>query len=207
MLLPFILSHLALSITAGAGIKYFGRIQPYLAAGAAVLAAGLGAFSTCEPTTGKGLWILYQVIIGAGAGLGIQAALLPAQVLLPSEHIASGISIINFGFVFGGALSVPIAQSILLNVLSSDLSTTISKGIARNLTTTGVTDIYKDISVADRAAVLYAYNKAVAAAFYLAAALAVLSFFAAFGIQSSLSVKKNKEDPEIPQAQKDQSRK
>lgn len=205
MLLPFILSHLCLSITAGAGIKYFGRIQPYLVVGAAVLAAGLGAFSTCVPTTGKGLWILYQLIIGAGAGLGIQAALLPAQVLLPNEDIASGISILNFGFVLGGAISVPMAQSIMLNVLSAGLSDTSCKGIVENLTTTGVTDIYKGVPVADHATVLYAYNKAVMAAFYLAAAVAVIAFLAALGIQPSLSVKKRtpESDPQVPETQKD----
>jgi hypothetical protein len=207
MLLPFILSHLAFTITAGVGIKYFGRIQPYLAVGAAVLAAGLGAFSTCKPTSNKSLWIIYQIVIGAGAGLGIQAALLPAQVLLPSEQIATGISVINFGFVFGGALSVPIAQSILLNVLSSELSTTSIEGIAKNLTTTGITDIYKDYPVEDRATILYAYGKAVQAVFYLAAGFAVLSFIAAFGIQLSLSVKKNVEDLEVPQTQKDETKK
>lgn len=189
-LLPLIIAHLISSIFAGATINYIGYFQPFLLCGATILAIGLGVFTLSTPDTSRTLWIVWQVVIGLGAGLGLQASLLPAQVLLANKDTAVGLSLLNFGFVLGGAVSVPIAQAVLLNLLSASLSQGSVHLNIDALLSVGWTRLASSVPPKHKATIIDTLNGAIMAVFYIAAALAAVSFFGALGIKPTLSVKK-----------------
>ena len=186
MLLPFILAHLVVSLGTGLAISRVGYVQPFLLGGAAVLTVGLGVFTLCRPDTTRTDWIIWQIIIGCGSGAGLQVAMLPAQILLPNEDTSEGISILNFGFVLGGAVFVPVAQNILLNRLAVAASPLTSKEIAD----LGVTQIVGAVPADKAQHVVDGINGAIKAVFYCATALAAMSFVGGVGIKPTLSVKK-----------------
>lgn len=195
-MLPLIISHLAGSLSFGFIISRTGYILPFLIAGGAILSIGCGLLTTFNPHTPTPLWIVYQMFVGCGAGLGIQAALLPAQTVLPDKDIAIGLSMINFGFVFGGAVMVPVAQVAFLNVLTSRLQPLFPSGNGTGLDGEGATALLNRFSANEKQSAVSGYNYAVVVSFYIALAAALLSFVSAFGVKASLSVIRKKKNQE-----------
>lgn len=194
MLLPIIIAGLASALAVGPLISWLGFPLPFLLTGAAIFAIGAGLLTTFHPNIERSSWIVFQILAGIGPGLGIQAALMPVQVVLSAQDIAVGMAIENFGFVLGGALFIPIAQAIFINRLTSGLShiprqsgkgkTTVS------LSTAGVNQVLAQFSGESQSQAKLAYNKAILLTFWVATATGVLSFLIGLGVDPKISVRK-----------------
>ena len=64
-----------------------------------------------------GRWFGYQVLMGAGAGMGFQAPITAVQTVLSLDDTSIGTVIVVFSESLGGALSVSLAQSVFQNGL------------------------------------------------------------------------------------------
>lgn len=71
-LLPGVIAQLLLAIAAAGVVGKNGIYLPWLFSAAVFCAVGSGLLSTLSPRTSKAKWIGYQIIAGAGRGMGAQ---------------------------------------------------------------------------------------------------------------------------------------
>lgn len=174
-------------------ITWIGYPQPFLLLGGAIFSVGSGLLTTFQTTTSRTRWIIFQALVGIGPGLGLQAALMPAQIILSDQDVATGLAIENFGFVLGGALFVPIAQAIFLNRLSSSLAALPGRSSSNVTSASGITQILSQVSADDRPQAVAAYNNAVVCTFWVATAAGGASVLAGLGVSPLVSVKKKQQ--------------
>jgi hypothetical protein len=172
-----------------------GYPYPFFVIGSAIVATGPGLLTTLEPGTGRPAWIIYQALIDGVVGLGLQAPLRSAQIVLSDQDVAIGIAIMDFAFVLGVALFVPIAQTIFANRVASTLKAIIGKASSAGLflASSSVTQVLLQVSTNDRAQAVAAYNNAVLLTFFAPLATGLVTFRSGLGVRPYLSVKKKRE--------------
>jgi Na+/phosphate symporter len=82
---------------------------------------GSGLLSTLGVETSLGAQIGYQILAGAGLGACMQIPFIAVQVVLSANDMALGNAVMFFFTTLGGALAVPIAQSVFINTLYMNL--------------------------------------------------------------------------------------
>lgn len=98
MNIPMVLALVIFSVLAGGLVTKLGYYTPFVYASAVLMSIGAGLLSTFTTETGSPKWIGYQVIYGAGVGLGLQQPLVAVQTVPyerrrtdrnPSDHVQS----------------------------------------------------------------------------------------------------------------------
>ncbi|KAK3303064.1 major facilitator superfamily-domain-containing protein [Chaetomium strumarium] len=117
MNLPMLVATVLFSVVAGAAVTIWGYYTPFMIVGSAVAAVGFGLTTMFEPDTSSGVWIGYQIMIGAGIGVAFQQPLMAAQTVLDIEDVPTGTSVIVFLQTLGGALFVSVSQNVFTNKL------------------------------------------------------------------------------------------
>ncbi|KAH7035706.1 major facilitator superfamily domain-containing protein [Microdochium trichocladiopsis] len=119
--LPFVISMVLASILNGGVTTKIGYYVPSMLLCPAIMAVGQGLMSTFTVTESTGNWVGYEIVAGVGLGLGMQAANLAAQAVLPKPDIPTGIAIMFFAQQLGGAIFTSVGQNLLSTTLASDL--------------------------------------------------------------------------------------
>ncbi|KAK7946093.1 uncharacterized protein PG986_010414 [Apiospora aurea] len=177
-LLPFPLATIIASVLVGGAAAQLGYYTPFLLAGACLMAIGSGLLTTLQVDSGMPKWIGYQVLYGFGIGMGIQAPNLAAQTVLPMDDVSTGVALMLFSQLLGGAVFISIGQSIFTNGLASRLS--IIPGFdASILGDNGATMISSSIPAELKTPVLVAYNEALRGAFRAGLVVACLTIVGA----------------------------
>lgn len=162
--LPLVLSIVASSIISGGATQKIGYYVPSMILCPCIMATGLGLMSTFQPGTSSAHWIGYQFLTGFGLGFGMQTVGLAVQAVFPKEDVSTGVSISFFAQQLGAAIFVSVGQSILSNMLVSQLS-----GIpglpAQVIVKIGATDLHKVVPSQFLDVVVKAYNYACARIF------------------------------------------
>ncbi|ODH26656.1 hypothetical protein ACO22_04488 [Paracoccidioides brasiliensis] len=104
-------------------------------------------------------WIGYQFILGAGIGLGLQAAFVSTQTALPLEDIPIGTATIMFSENLAAAIMVSVAQNVFANQLMRNLGTHVPGFDGHRILTIGATQIKNKVPPELYDAVLIAYNR------------------------------------------------
>ena len=151
--------------------------------GSLLLAAGAGLISNWKIDTAPATWIGYQVLLGAGGGLGIQQAHTAAQTVLSIDDVPTGAVVIIFSQILGGALFISVAQNVFTNRLLFNLVKIVPGFDPGMVLATGATSLRTAIDVESFAGVLLAYNLAVTQTFYVPLALASLALIGAMGME------------------------
>lgn len=176
MLLPMILSVVIGSIFGGALVSRIGYYTPFFILSSIMGPIGAGLLTTLTPDSGHAEWIGYQVIIGLSFGFGAQQPLNVVQTVLERSDISTGSAIITFSRFLGGALFLPVAQTIFLNGLVSNLANL--PGISPDAVTGGgATELRVLASGDDLEVLLLDYNDAIVRVFYLATATSSVTIF------------------------------
>ncbi|WPH03719.1 Hypothetical protein R9X50_00660200 [Acrodontium crateriforme] len=179
MNIPMVLSLVLMSIVAGGLVTTLGYYTPFVIASSVLMAIGAGLLTTFTTTTGHSHWIGYQIVFGFGVGLGMQQTIIAAQTVLPKEDIPTGTATMMFAQTLGGALFISVAQNIFTSSLLKNIKSVVP-GLDPNLVlATGATNLKNGIPPQFYAGVQVAYNDAIVNTFYVAVALASLSFFGA----------------------------
>lgn len=109
---------------AGFGTAATGYYTPFVYAGSILMSIGTGLLMTVLlQHTSRAKWVGFQILCGAGIGLGEEQGLYMVQTTLPENDVATGVGIILFVQTFGGALFVSVAQSVFLENISKTLKT------------------------------------------------------------------------------------
>ncbi|KAK7961963.1 Bcmfs1 [Apiospora aurea] len=175
--LPVLITVVIFSIVAGAAVTGVGYYAPFMIAGTILMSTGAGLFYTFTPDIKAAGWIGYQVLFGAGVGMGMQQPLMAIQNVLPLKDIATGTSIITFLQTLGGAIFVGVAQSVFTNQLVQSIAANVPGLDPSIVLATGATSLRSSLDPKDYAGLREAYNAALLKAFLVATGLSVASVF------------------------------
>jgi hypothetical protein len=173
--LPTLISVVIMSIVSGGLVTALGHYAPFMIIGTILMSIGAGLLSTFNPDTTTPVWIGYQIIFGAGVGLGMQQPLMAVQTVLDIKDVPTGTSIIVFLQTIGGALFVSVAQSVFTNQLVESLATYVPTLDASIVLATGATNLQQTLSPEFLPGVVLAYSTALTRAFLVSAGLACLT--------------------------------
>ncbi|KAI9773184.1 MAG: hypothetical protein M1840_008305 [Geoglossum simile] len=115
--LPLLLATVVSSIISGFLITLVGYYVPFVVGGTALFCIGSGLISTYSTHTPFGKWFGYQVLTGAGVGVGFQGPMLAVQTVLPLEDVPIGTACVMFFQTLGGALFISVGQTVFQNGL------------------------------------------------------------------------------------------
>ncbi|BCS17174.1 MDR family MFS transporter [Aspergillus puulaauensis] len=187
--LPTVLSVVVFAIAGGLGVTAVGYYTPFMIAGSTIMAVGAGLLLLFKVDTPLSRWLGFQIVFGAGAGMGLELPNIAVQAVLPEKDVSTGTSLIVFARSLGGAIFVSAGQTVFSNHIVSgmlsrvpelDPSVIIQSGAANlqqtvSRTTLGQVDIV--------ARVLKVYNDAILQTFVVALALACVSIVGAVGVE------------------------
>lgn len=193
MSIPLVLSIVIFSILSGVGITVGGYYVPFFFASSICGAIGAGLLTTFTTETHHSKWIGYQVLYGAGVGLGFQLALIACQVVLSIDDIPVGTAVIMFSQTLGGALFVSVGQNVFTNRLVSGLVEAVPELDPSLVLAVGATNLKSAVPPQFLDGVQEAYNNALANTWYVSVALSSLTILAGFGMEWK-SVKGKKVD-------------
>ncbi|KAF6802503.1 MFS aflatoxin efflux [Colletotrichum sojae] len=157
--IPLVLSIVVSSVISGGMTQKIGYYVPSMILCPCIMSVGLGLMSTFRPGTSSAHWIGYQFLTGFGLGFGMQTVGLAVQAVLPKEDVSTGVSISFFSQQLGAAIFVSAGQSILSNLLVSELSG-ISGLPAQAIVDSGATKLRDHASGEVLDLVVRAYNHA-----------------------------------------------
>ena len=168
-----------------------GYYLPFAVASAALSMVGLGLATTFTPITATGAWIGYQIIMGAGRGMGLQIPIIAVQNNSSKEEISIVNAIVVFSQNLGGAVFLSLGEVVFSNALSHNLATYAPEVNAKAVITAGATAVREGVPAASLSDVLLAYSKSFDSVMYLGTGSAAGAFLFAFGMRW-MSIKKTK---------------
>ncbi|KAH7303301.1 major facilitator superfamily domain-containing protein [Stachybotrys elegans] len=181
--LPNILSQLGAAILSGVLVERFGYYLPWSVASAIITSIAAGLMSTFGVGTSVGEWIGYQIMFGAGCGMGIQMPILAVQHSLPAQKIPIAIATLIFAQNMISAIWLTIANTIFNNSLRTllpDYAPSINPQTVIDAGATGIRDAVSDGQVLHQ--VLSAYSEAIDNTFYISAASLAVTLCFVWGI-------------------------
>lgn len=181
--IPLFLAVVIATIASGILVTVIGHYVPFMIASTILLSIGNGLITTFKPNTGSPEWIGYQVITGFGIGLGMQQALVAAQVVVSMDKIPTVMAMLVFFQSFGAALFVSVGQSVFQNKLISDLAKSVPDLNPVSIIAGGATTIRSAVPAQQLPLVLDAYNDAVRQTFIVALAMGCLTVFGVIAIE------------------------
>lgn len=194
--LPTLIAVVVMSVASGALVTIFGYYTPFMLLSTVFMSIGYGLIYTFRPDTSSGVWIGYQVLAGAGVGLGMQQPLMAVQTVLSDKDVSIGTALVMFMQVMGGSLFVSVGNNVFGNKLvgyvaeyAPGLDYTVVVGAGATNIQTTIRDHYPQYADG----VTLAYNDALMQTFLVAVALAVLSIVGS-GFMEWKSVKGKKID-------------
>ncbi|KAH1316059.1 hypothetical protein KXV95_003783 [Aspergillus fumigatus] len=121
-LLPLIVSNSLGTLCAGSLASRFGHYVPFMWVGPLVLAAGGGLYQLVRADSPLGQWVGFQILSGVGYGICSQMPILAVQVVLNKPDIPTGLVMIMFFQMLGGALAPSVGQNLFTDGLLKNLS-------------------------------------------------------------------------------------
>lgn len=132
----------------------------------------------------------FQIVFGAGAGLGLELANIAVQTVLPEKDVSIGTALVVFARSLGGAIFVSVGQTVFSNRIVSGMLDRAPEIDPSVVIQAGATELQQTVrqaglNGADQliALVLEVYNDAIVQTFVLALALACISIVGALGVE------------------------
>ncbi|KAE8140854.1 putative efflux pump antibiotic resistance protein [Aspergillus pseudotamarii] len=199
--LPTVLSVVIFAIVSGLGVSIMGYYSPFMIAGSMIMAIGAGLFLTFKVNIPTSMWFGFQVIFGAGAGIGMELANIAVQTVLPEKDVSVGTSLVVFARSLGGAIFVSVGQNIFGNHIVTGMRVQVPQLDPSIVLQSGATDLRRTVTQAVSGPadtivtqVLEIYNNAVVQTFVVALALACVAILGALGVEWR-SVKDKPKEP------------
>ncbi|KAK8139163.1 SGE1 [Apiospora sp. TS-2023a] len=179
--LPMLISFTLGAIISGGVVTKYGYYTPFMYGLVVIGSIGAGLLTTFTADVSTGKWIGYQIVFGAGIGIGMQQTINAAQAVLPLADVPTGTAVIIFAQMFGGSLFVSVAQNVFTNKFVEGLARIPKLDIDPQLVVkAGATDIARLFTDPDVLAhVIVAYNDALMWTFRIALITTCLSIFGA----------------------------
>ena len=178
-----ILSLVVLSIIAGGVVSTVGYYTPVMILSSVLMSIGAGLLILLQPDTPSPKWIGYQIIFGAGVGLGLQQAIIAVQTVLHIDDVPTGTSAVIFAQTLGGALFVSIGNNVFNNQLVKGIAMAAPSVDPSIVLRTGATSLKDQVPAAVLPAVIQAYNDALTYCYRVSLAMACLTIIGSLGME------------------------
>ncbi|KAF8866717.1 putative MFS toxin efflux pump [Acephala macrosclerotiorum] len=192
-LLPLLISTVISSIITGGLITAIGYYVPIMLFCMVLFSIGAGLITTFGLDTTFGQWFGYQVLAGAGIGVGFQGGIITVQTVLPLSDVPVATACVSFFQTLGGALFISVAQTLFQNGLLSGIKNYSPSLNGQAFLHSGATEIRRLLAEMHQEdqlqGVLHAYVDGLRHTFWITAACAIAAFFCAVGLEWK-SVKK-----------------
>ncbi|KAI9667450.1 MAG: hypothetical protein M1821_000266 [Bathelium mastoideum] len=197
-ILPIVSTHVFFALTSGKLVGRVGYYLPFIVAGSVLVTIANGLLSTLSPETSTGIWAGYQIMAGAGRGLGLTIVrlffplqknatahyrsvvvlqpIIAVQNTLPPAQIPVAMALVMFSQSFGGALFLSFCDTIFTNSLKTLVPKYAPSVDPEVIINAGATGFRTVISKVQQTGVLVAYSKVVDRVFYFTTGLAAASF-------------------------------
>lgn len=121
-LLPLIVSNSLSTLCVGSIASRFGHYVPFMWIGPLLLATGGGLYQLIRVDSPRVHWIGFQILSGFGYGSCSQMPILAVQVVLSKSDIPTGLVMVMFFQMLGGALAPSVGQNLFTDGLLRKLS-------------------------------------------------------------------------------------
>ncbi|RYP10535.1 hypothetical protein DL764_000588 [Monosporascus ibericus] len=132
---------------------------------------------TWQPETGSPSWIGYQVLFGAGFGMGLQQPMVAVQMVLEIADIPIGAALVTFLQSLGGALFVSVGQTVFGNELVKTLTKEVPQVDSQLVVAAGATSFRSVVPPDVLPDVVLSYNEALMKTFLVSARAAAATIF------------------------------
>ncbi|KAJ5482829.1 MFS transporter [Penicillium diatomitis] len=186
--------------TAGSGLlaSKFGHYVPFMLIGPPILATGGGLYQLINPNSPRGQWIGFQVLTGLGYGICSQMPILAVQVVLNKPDVPTGLVVIMFFQMLGGALAPSVGQNLFTTGLLQSLHE-IQGGVdADAIVAAGASGFRALVPPNLMSAVVGAFNSALRNAFWVALATSALACVTALAMEWRRLPDSKPEDDDSP---------
>ncbi|EXF79114.1 MFS transporter [Colletotrichum fioriniae PJ7] len=181
-LLPIIVSNSLGTLCAGWISSKSGHYVPLMWIGAPILAVGGGLYQLVHSQSPRGQWVPIQIASGLGYGLCSQMPILAVQVVLDKTDVPTGLVIIMFFQMLGGALAPSIGQNLFTDTLLRMLNDI--EGIdGAAVVAIGAGEFRKIVSSQLLEAVIDAFNSALKKVFWVALATPALAWLVSWAME------------------------
>lgn len=113
LLAPLMLGVITSSTVSGRLIARTGRYKAFPVAGTLLVVVALALFSTMDASTGRGLVLVYMLVVGLGFGLVTQVLVLSVQNAVEQRDLGTATSANNFFRQMGGSFGVAVLGAVL----------------------------------------------------------------------------------------------
>lgn len=148
----------------------------------AIMAVGEGLLSTLTRSSPQAQWVGFQFLSGFGLGMGMQAGSLAVQTVLPMPDVSMGVALIFFSQQLGGAIFTTVGQTILSNLLVSELAGVPGIDVGQ-IVDSGATELVDLVPANEINRVIDVYNYALTRIFLAAMGLALVALLSAVGME------------------------
>ncbi|KAK9852144.1 MFS transporter [Penicillium brevicompactum] len=171
--LATVLSVVVFAIAGGVGVTLVGYYTPFMIVGLMVMAVGAGLLLLFKVDTPSSMWLGFQIIFGAGAGIGLELPNIAVQTVFHERDVSIGTSLVN-------VFSNHIVSGMIARVPELDPSIILQAGASHLQRTVSEVSLSSDGYLVAR--VLEVYNDAIIQTFIVALALACVSVIGAVGV-------------------------
>ncbi|TGO16372.1 hypothetical protein BTUL_0029g00630 [Botrytis tulipae] len=196
-MLPLLLACTVSSTGTGAAISALGYYTPIMLFCMLLFAIGSGLLTTLSVNTSYARNAGFQVLTGLGVGVGFESGIIVAQTVMSNKRIPVAISCVSLFMTLGGAVFVPVSQTLFQNKLVGGIEERVPGLDARAFLDSGVTEIRALLETWGQEGqlekVLEAYAEGLKATFWVSTACAIGGFLAACGLEWK-SVRKEKKE-------------
>ncbi|KAL2255916.1 hypothetical protein VTK26DRAFT_2485 [Humicola hyalothermophila] len=184
MNLPMLVAVIVASVIAGAAVTFWGYYTPFMILSSVLSAIGYGLTTMWEPDTGSAAWIGYQIIAGAGIGVGFQQPLMAVQTVLNIADVPTGTALVIFSQTLGGALFVAAAQTVFSNALVDYVAEYVPQiENPAMVLAIGATSIQEQLPTEFLPGVIQAFNDSLTDTFVMFAALSAICILGALIVE------------------------
>ncbi|KAG9685451.1 hypothetical protein KCU95_g12295, partial [Aureobasidium melanogenum] len=160
---------------------------PFIIGCMALFACGAGLLTTLSIATPYRNNLGYQVLTGFGVGIGFEGGIIAVQTVLSGRDIPVAISVVSFFMTIGGAIFVPISQTVFQNgflAAIKSLAPQLDGHVFLRAGATQIRTILTDMHEQELLVpVLEAYCHALQHVFWVVTACAIAAVLAASGLE------------------------
>jgi hypothetical protein len=157
--------------------------HPFMLLGAVLLTIGSGLLTTLHPGTSWARWVLFQILAGAGTGLGTSLPLLAVQDALQPGDVPIGYAVVLTAGYLASSIALAIAQALFASRLKSDITQQLPGIDPHAIINAGATDLEDLVPSKLYDQVVQLYNKALTESWYIAVVLSSVSVFLVLGFK------------------------
>jgi MFS family permease len=142
-----------------------------------------GLMTTLNINTKVWTLIIYQGLLGFGAGIGFQGPQVAVQTIFHEKDVSIGIAFIQFAQGIGPAVFVTVVQNIFTSRLAANIGQYAPGVDLATLTAQGLTHQNTQVDRSDLKGTVISYDKALTQTFFLPVALSCMSLIGVLGME------------------------